>query len=194
MNDMTFKLNRRALLLAGVFLIGTPLVGCSSTTTVPTWVAALQAIATEFNLVMPQLVTAGMSSDVAAKVQAIIAQIQQALTAINSASTQTQGQSVLTTVEGYINALTPLALPFVAAIPGGSVLGLIIAALPAIELAVNMVTSLLNPNALKVASSAPPLPANMTAKAGATFDGSKASSQAYMDWLVQLNGKAPTAK
>lgn len=184
--------NRRNFLLAsaGVFALG--VAGCSTSQTqnvnnvnsqVPGWVAALQAVATEVSSIMPQLTAAGLTGSAASKAQGIIAQIEKALGAIGSASTAADGQSVLATVETYINSLAPLVEPFVAAIPGGSIVGLIVAALPAIELAVNMLVTLLTPQAQALANTAPPL---TTTTASAPFGlGALATSQQYLVMLEQ---------
>jgi hypothetical protein len=169
---------RKFFLLASAVPAGAALAGCATfDQQAPAWIAAMQAINTEISLIMPQLTAAGLSGTAAAQVSAILAQMQKALSAISVASTQAQGASVLVQVEQYINALAPLVLPFVSLIPGGSIIGLIVAALPAIELAVNTISNL-TATAVQLSTSAPPLPAS------GAFRGGYAASVAYMQMLI----------
>jgi hypothetical protein len=179
--------SRRRFLLLGAAALALPVFGCATTpNTTPAWVAALQAIATEASSILPQLAAVGLSGAALASAQTIVKEIQAALSAIGVASTVSQGQAVLQQVETYINALAPLVLPFVAAVPGGTIIGLVVAALPAVETALNFVASLLTPVAQQLASSAPPLPAS------AGF-GAPSASQQYMNLLI-LRGQAKRAR
>jgi hypothetical protein len=179
--------SRRRFLLLGAAALALPVFGCATTpNTTPAWVAALQAIATEASSILPQLAAVGLSGAALASAQTIVKEIQAALSAIGVASTVSQGQAVLQQVETYINALAPLVLPFVAAVPGGTIIGLVVAALPAVETALNFVASLLTPVAQQLAASAPPLPAS------AGF-GAPSASQQYMNLLI-LRGQATRAR
>lgn len=167
---MTNEMTRRALLLGT-----TALVGCSSINqAVPVWVAALQAVGEEFQLVMPQLQGAGLSGANAAVATTVIQNAEKALAVIDATSTQTQGQSTLITVEQYINALAPLVIPFASLIPGGAAIGLIVAALPAIELAVNLGASLLSTQAQALAASAPKVASAVYGRASAPLTAQQA--------------------
>ena len=153
---------------------------CSNTPTQPSvWIAGLQSILTMTSAILPQFVSAGLSGANLATAQQIVAEMQQALSTINATSTTVQGQSVLTQIEGYINALAPLLLPFVSLIPGGSYIGLIVAALPAIEAAINFISSLTQ-QAQQLTP--PPLPA--AARMRARLGGTQQVAQEYMALLV----------
>lgn len=176
-------LTRRALFAGAAPCALLALSGCGTTggttninSQVPIWVAALQAIGTEITSVLPQLQSFGLTGSALANAQAIVAKIETVLSGIGSASTATQGQSTVATIEGYINTLAPIILPFVSAVPGGSIIGMIVAALPAIETAVNILITYLTPQAQQVAATAPPPPA------GAVFGAS--SSNAYLNMLL----------
>ena len=180
-------LTRRTLLSSvAPAAVAISVAGCWPTptpTTIPTWVAGLQAIATEIALVIPELQVVGLGGNTLTSAQAIVTEIQTALAAISATSTTTQGQSVLIQVEGYINALAPLILPFVSLIPGGTTIGIIIAALPALEALVNIAVSLLSAQAASIASTAPPLPA--AAKVGAALT----PAEQYLQWLITQANK-----
>ena len=105
---------------------------------------------------------ANVPAATATQISTYITAIEQAVSAVGGSITQTQGQSVLDQIESAINAIAPLVLPFVSAIPGGSYIGLIVAALPALETAVGFLVSALTPAAVQVAQTAPPLPASAT--------------------------------
>ncbi len=189
------NLSRRHLMLLAGGAAVAPLVGCASVNSqVPSWVAALEAIATEAGSILPQLEAAGLSGADAAKAQQIVAEIQSALKVINIASSETQGQSALATVEGYINALAPLALPFVSLIPGGTVVGLIVAALPAIELALNFIVSLLTPQAKELAASAPKLPAKARFKGRLRGRYAVTQTQIAQQYLILLEARAAKSR
>ncbi len=172
------NLSKRQLMIGASAIA---LVGCNGPNQVPAWVAAFEAVLTMATSILPQLQAVGLSGGDLDKAQKIVAGMQDALKAISSASTQGQGQAVLTQIEGYINALAPIVATFAALVPGGSIVGLIIAALPAIELGVNFVISLLTPQAVAIASTAPALPNAPQGKVGAVEN-----SQAYLDYLEQL--------
>ena len=166
------------------------LAGCATTNIngqVPIWVAAFQAILTEAASILPQLQAVGLTGNALSNASTIISEIKAALSAINAASTASQGMNVLQTVEIYINSLAPLVLPFVSLIPGGAVIGLIVAALPAIEAALNIVVTLLTPQAQTIAQSAPVLPAS------ARYGGA-VNSQAYLNLLIQRASSKLSAK
>lgn len=151
----------------------------------PTWLAGLQAVATEAAQILPELQAVGLSGSAVTTAENAVAGIQKALSALSAASTTLQGASVLVTVENYINVLAPIALPFVAAVPGGSTFALIVAALPAIEIAVNFGVSLLSPTALQAASAAP-APAITTGSVTSAVKGTPvATSQDYLNLLIQ---------
>jgi hypothetical protein len=190
--------SRRAL-LAGLGLL--PLVACQTTTPVtppapippPAWVAGLEAIATEAQNALNQLAAVGLNLNVTVTVggvsmtvSQIISTIQTLAASIGSASTQAEGQATLTQIEDYINALAPLILPFVSLIPGGSIIGLIVAALPALETMLNIAVSILSPTAVQVAQSAPPAPTSAARAARATLG--LPNSLGYLQELEQLAG------
>ena len=155
------------------------LAGCGTTPVNPSvWISGIQAIATEVGQIAGQLGAAGVSASVIAQVQSIVASIQAAASAVGGAVTQSAGQSILIQIEGYINALVPIIQPFLSLVPGvGSIIGIIVIALPAIEAALNIIVGLLSPAATALASNAPPLP--LTAAPG--FD----VHQAYLNMLIQ---------
>jgi hypothetical protein len=128
------------------------------TNAVPAYVAAFQAILSLLASVVPQLQTVpGFAGNTLTSVETVIAEIQKVLTGVSNATTATAGEDVLTVIEGYINVLAPMVLPFVALIPGGSFIGLIIAALPAIEGLFNFFVDLLSPTSQQVAATSPAL-------------------------------------
>lgn len=157
------------------------LAGCGTTTpsTTAAWVTELQAIGTMVTQILPQLVSVGLPASTQASVATIVGEIQQALAGVNAAMSQSQGASVLATIENYINDLAPLVLPFVSLIPGGSVIGLIVAALPAIEAAINIVSSLTT-QSVTLASTAPKLAASARLRGASTVQ----ISQQYANLLV----------
>ena len=182
------QLTRRRLLATAAPAAALALAGCASGsgTTTSTWIAALEAIGTELASVLPLLQSSG-AIPVAAISQAtvIINDILSVLAAINSASTMLTGYSVLTQIEGYLNALASVIAPYLSLIPGvGTVVGLIVMALPAIELAVNLLVSLISPQLQALASAAPALPLS------AKLRGANASqvSQVYEQLLIARAG------
>jgi hypothetical protein len=151
------------MVLAGATAIaGGTLAGCATgtPTTGAAWVTALESIASEIALAVPQLVEAGLGGNTLTSVQEVVAEIQQALSGVGAAITATAGQDVLVQVEGYINAIAPLVQPFLSLIPGGSIIGLIVAALPAIEALLNVAVTALTSVAQSLASSAPAVAAS----------------------------------
>ena len=165
-------ISRRALIVGApsLALPAALLSGCGGSTGLPsntvvgqissTVLSGLQAIAATITSVAPQLVAAGLPSSALGTVNGYIQDIEQVVAGVNSASSAATGATVLSDVETYINTIAPIILPFVSAIPGGSIIGLIVAALPAIETALGTFISLLTPAAKQVATTAPTLPAS----------------------------------
>lgn len=182
----------RAVLLGGAAIA---LAGCGTPTTgsVSVWVAGLQAIETEVQAILPQIASAvSIPAATLAEITSILSAITSALSAISSASSTLTGASVLAQVEGYINALAPLILPFLSAIPGGGVIGLIVAALPAIEAALNFISSLTS-QALSLASAAPAL-ASARLRGPAAVALTPAVSQLYLNLLIARAGGAASGR
>jgi hypothetical protein len=135
---------------------GTALAGCTiGGVPIPTWITGLRAIAKEVQLVLPQLQAVGLIGNAALNVGVIADKIVAAIGAIGDAATLSQGQSVLTAVETYINALAPLVAPFVALVPGGAIISLIVAALPELEVLLNLAVTVLTPPTKALMTSAP---------------------------------------
>jgi hypothetical protein len=185
----------RRRLLAGAAVVATgaslgacatnPLPNVNVTTISSLALAGLQAIGTEIVSVAPQLEKFGLSGSSLSTVQTIIADIEQILGGVNAASSAVSGQTVLAQIEGYVNTLAPIILPFVAAVPGGTIIGAIIAALPAIETAVNFLISLLSPQAQQVAATAPTPGASVSARAKVRFGAvAPTPSQVYLEALI----------
>lgn len=172
-------MNRRHILLSGVAVVA--LAGCTTAgpNPVPLWVAGIQAVAQEFTNDLPAILQAAGASGSGASIQSIIDKIVAAASAISSASTQVQGQSVLQQIEGYVNSLAPLVAPFAASVPG---LGIVIAALPAIELGLNVLTSFLSPQAKALGATVAP-----TARRGVAIG--YLSPQEALVILLQRTGK-----
>lgn len=166
---------RRALKLLGLTAATPLLVRCTAAQEAA-WLAGLQTIEQLFVSVEPELVGEGFNANspisitvsgvtTTTTVSGIAALVTKLVSALSAASTVTQGQSVLVTVETYINALVPVIWPVVepfvtAATPGGGfAIGLIIADLPALEsmlnFAVNFGKTLLTPQAQQLAILAP---------------------------------------
>jgi len=163
MNRRQLLITTSALALAGC-QPGTPTTsggGPTNPLSGVTLTQALQGVAAlsaQAQAIYQQLVAAGMKigSGTATTVQTILTQIQNAAAALTPVSTAVQGQSVLQQVESYINTLIPIAQPFLAMIPGaGSILAIVVAALPAIEAGFNMVVSFLTPATTAVAAPSP---------------------------------------
>lgn len=163
------NINRRhALALLGSTAL---LAGCTAAQ-VAQWVAAEQAIAQEFTIVQPELIALGYNpaqkitiDGVALDITGIAGLIQNVTTALSAASTVSEGQSTLIMIETYVNAMTPVIWPvveplIVAANPGaGLTIGLIVAALPAVEgllnFAVDFGKTFLTAEAAQLAETAP---------------------------------------
>lgn len=199
---MNTILNRRRftqLLLSSTAL---SLVDCSAAQ-VASWVAGEQAVGQEFVIVEPELAAAGFNAATPIPVTisgvtktttlaGVGTLIQQLTTALGAASTASQGQSTLIEIETYINALTPIIWPIVspfitAASPGaGFTIGLIVAALPALEAALNFAVdfggTILTSQAQQLAKLAPPVPA--AAKFG-TVGVVQTPSEVYLNMLVE---------
>jgi hypothetical protein len=177
--------SRRSFLMLSAGAGALAVSGCgiltnNTGTTTTAWISAIQAIGAEAGQFVTQLSSvAGVPASVVSEAQTIIAEIQKAAAAVGSATTASVGQSVLQTIETYINDLAPLVLPFVSLIPGGSIIGLIVAALPAIEAMLNVAISNISSAAAQLAASAPALPAS--AKFGAV---SIPVSQQYLNLLL----------
>jgi len=185
---------RKFIALSGVAAIAVPLAGCAGLPFTPTLVqsavTAIQAIGTEITQFLPQISSvAGISTSTVSAIATVVGLIQQAASAVGTATTQSSGAAILTQIETYINDLAPLVLPFLSLIPGGNILGIIIAALPAIEAAVGIVSQLIT-QAASLAATAPPLPAS--ARFGIGAAGSV--SQAYLNLLVQRAQALKAAK
>ena len=151
--------SRRNFLMLSTGFGALALAGCANSPTgIPTWVSDIQAIGSEVGQVLALLPTSVPAATVT-QIQTIISAIESAASAIGASSTQTQGQSVLIQIEGYINSLAPIVLPLLSAIPGIGpaigIIGIIVGALPEIEAAVNIVTSLLSSQAQALVTAAP---------------------------------------
>lgn len=170
-------LSRRTLLMASAVA---PLAGCSTlnsfvgNTTVPQWVTALQAVAAEVGQILPQLQQyVSVPAATASEITAAVSGMQQVLSGVSTSWSQAQGESALQQIETYINNIAPLVLPILTAagvsIPGGAIISLIIASLPAIEAAVGMVLSALSSTSVQVAQVAVPPSSAASARLRATF-------------------------
>jgi hypothetical protein len=115
------------------------------------WQALLQSVGQDFVTVEPELQGQGFNANtpitvggVTTTLSGVASLVQQLTNGISAASTATQGASVLTTVETYVNAVVPVIWPVLApfvtaASPGGGfAIGLIVANLPLIEAAINL--------------------------------------------------------
>lgn len=161
------------------------LAGCagSSTGSVSVWIAGLQAIETEVQALLPAIATAtSVPAATLTEITTILQGISTALSTVGTASTTLTGQSVLAQVEGYINALAPLILPFISVIPGGQYISLIVAALPAIETALNFISNL-TAQALSLATAAPVV-ASARLRGPAAVALTPAVSQLYLNMLI----------
>ena len=173
MNPIT----RRDLIYGAALIpVGIALADCSPNVE-PTFVAALQAVGQEISLALPQLQKAGLSNNLAGTIAKAITAIEAAASGVGMATTATQGQSVLIQIEGDINAIVPVVAPFVALVPGGAIISLVIAALPAIEAMVNFGVSLLSNQAKQVAATAvvPTPAAGSLARSEAPIDPAQAA-------------------
>jgi hypothetical protein len=183
MNQLT---RRQALALMGT----TTLAACAGgSALVPSWVGAIEAIGQQVALDAPQLKVAGLPAASLTQVSSIDGQIESAAAAIGAESTATQGQSTLIQIEGYVNAVAPIVEPFLetaagAAVPGGGfAIALIVAALPALEFALNMTVSQLTAQAQAIGAKAV-LPASAVFGSGAMD-----RSQQALNELLRRAGK-----
>lgn len=167
MDSITIDRRRAIVLLGGTALVA----GCvgGADPTFQRAVAALQAVAKEVVLVGPQFAALTDPSSGARLVpQSTLdqilgydRQISAAAAAIQAAHDAAQGQDILIKVELYVNALAPIIEPFVAAAanaaaPGtGLIVALVFAALPEIELLLNVAVSQLTPLVKQIAQKAP---------------------------------------
>ena len=182
-------LRRQLLASTALIPVAMLLAGCPSAgTQVPLFVSAIKAIGQQALLSLPQLQAAGLSGASAAKAQTIVDQIEKIAGAISDAATATDGQSTLIKIEGYINALAPIVATFASLIPGGAVIGLVVAALPAIEFAVNMTVSLLTPTAKAIASSAPIVPAGPSGAVNSAAPPEVIAATPYLNELLHRAG------
>lgn len=182
-------MNRRQFLaLTGA----TALAGCAGlTTSVPIYVAAIQAIGKEAVSIMPQLESAATALGIAipANAPAIVNDIISVAGGVGNAATAAQGHDALTQIETYINTLAPLAVPIITAFApsAGAALGLIVAALPAIEGLVDIIITELTPLAQSLAQDAPAPPATAAQRLGAAANDNTPAARAkpYLDYLLQ---------
>ena len=166
MNTLT---RRRLIAATPMIPIGLALADCAAlgtaagTALAPAAASAIEAIGQYFvNNVLSAIQGAGasISSSTLGTITQIVNSIGQAAAGISTATTQTQGQSTLQTIEGYVNNLAPVVAPFLSLIPGaGPILTIAFAALPAIEGLVNLGSSLLTPLVSQIAAAPVPSPA-----------------------------------
>lgn len=205
---LNIDIDRRSLLL---FAAASPILASCKQADVARWVAAEQAIGQEFIVVAPELARFGIDANapvtvpsfkiggvtvppITTTVSGVGTLVRDITSAVGVASTAAHGQSVLITVETYINALVPVIWPAVApfvtaANPGaGLTIGLIVAALPAIEgmlnFAIDFGQTLLSGEAQKLAALAPP-PVPAAGRVGAAL---KASPDDYLNELLRRAG------
>lgn len=166
---------RRVLSGAAMLSAGGVLAACagggSNPTPAPSTISALAAaafgaIASEAQLALPQLEQAGLNLGQAPQVKQWLSAIAQAAAGITASSTQAQGQSALQVIETDANDIAPIVETIAPLIPGGSIIGLVFAALPEIEVLINLGSSLLAPVVQQVAKTAPPAPAAVRLGAG----------------------------
>ncbi|MDE2426324.1 MAG: hypothetical protein KGO96_10510 [Elusimicrobia bacterium] len=152
-------LGRRAVLFTGATgVLAAVLTACSGTTpspTAPAWVSIAQSIAAGLGAAVPGLEGVGLSTTTGGEITTAANSIARLLAQLPAVPTAAQGQSIVTTIENDINTFAPLITPFAALIPGGATIGLVVAALPALEAAVNLATSLTS-TALSLATTATP--------------------------------------
>lgn len=160
-------LNRRHIITTAAMLPIGYVVGCAplssgTTTTLDTALQGVQALGTEAQAIYQELVVGGMKVGTATAntVQTILTGIQTAAGALTAANAATLGQSTLATIEGYINALAPLAAPFTGG--ASTIFQIALMALPAIESGFNMLVSLLTPAAKALVPAPSPTAAAIT--------------------------------
>jgi len=162
------------------------LAGCATTNGVTTFnvaafAQAIQAISDQVGQFVAELPAGTIAASTLKVIQTIVGDIQTVAAGVAGVTTPAAGQSLLTTIEGYLNQLAPILLPLISAIPGigaaASIIGIIVAALPEIEAIVGMVTALI-PQAQTLASAAPPI---SSGKYRAVFG---SNSAAYLNLLI----------
>lgn len=180
-------ISRRTLLFttapAALALAGCATSGGTTTFNVAAFAQAIQAVSDELGAVLSALPTGTIAASTLSTIHTIIASIQTVATGVSSVVTPAAGANLLTTIEGYINELAPIVLPLLSAIPGigpaAGILGIVVAALPAIEAMVGMVTALF-PQTQTLASAAPAVPTT----SGRLRAGFGTNSQYYLNLLV----------
>ena len=180
-------LSRRTLLFttapAALALAGCATTGGTTTFNIGAFAQAIQAVSDELGAVLSALPTGSIAAGTLATIQTIIGDIKTVASGVGSVTTPAAGTSLLTTIEGYLNQLAPIILPLLSVIPGigpaMGILGIIVAALPAIEALVGMVTALF-PTTQTLAASAPPV-TTASGRYRATFG---VNSQAYLNLLI----------
>lgn len=197
-------ITRRNLLRVTALLpVGYAMGSCGTLPVVGAFVGPIEAIGQQITLDAPQFQSviatvpayAGQAASLVSKVTGIDTAIQAAAAAIGAASTQSEGQSTLITIETYMNALAPIVGPplqaaAAAAFPGGGlVVGLVIAALPAIEPLVNMTVDQLTAEAKAlVAYAQVPAPTAEHVRMAATLGGTADAHSALAE-LLRRAGK-----
>jgi hypothetical protein len=205
---------RRSVLLGGSALALSPLLGACTQAQTAAWVSAVQSIGQEFLVVQPELTALGVSPNASVTVPGTSVSLNgQAITiagvsvpfsqlgpdannlaaALDAASSASQGQSTLITIEAYVNALTPIIWPIVqpivaSASPGaGLAIGLIVASLPAAEqllnFGVDFSKTFLSGQAQQLAALAPPPAASLR------FGGAAPTLTPSQQALVELMAK-----
>lgn len=177
---------RKFISMTSVAAVAVPLAGCGILPVIPvaSWVAGIQAIGTEIATLLPGLAgIAGIPASTVAQITQIITEIEQIAAGIGIASSASAGQTALQAIEALINTLAPLLLPILSLIPGGAIIGIIVAALPAIEAALGMVISLLTPPAMALSARAPSLTSSRLRGSAVT---SRAVSQQYLMLLIAM--------
>jgi hypothetical protein len=195
---MEISRRRTFALLGGASLI--PLLARCTPAETAAWVAAEEAIGQEFAAVAPELAGLGVNVNTsftvagqAVTVGGVAALVSNATSALSAASADSVGQTTLVKIEAYINTMTgaiwPVIGPVVSAAspPVGFTIGLIVAAMPAIEgmlnFAVDFGGTLLSADALALAKLAPqPASARFTMHPGLV---PVVSPQQYLNLLLQ---------
>lgn len=194
--------NRRRFLLGTTAIIATPiLASCTSTSgggSTPsvtlisgTALAFLQSGLGEFQQIEALVKTGG--GNIPATVDTGISDAISVLGALNSASTETQGETALNQVIGDINGIAPVVVPIITAInPAiGTGLGLFVAALPAGMALFNLAVASfqqLTPTAQQLAKAAPAPATSLPYRGAAT---APPSSTDYLNELLRRHGHAP---
>lgn len=181
------EISRRSLLLTTA-PAALALAGCAGGTTtfnVAGFAQAIQAVSDELNQVLGSLPVGSIPAATLATIEKFIGDIKTVAAGVASVTTPQAGQSLLITIEDYFNQLAPIILPLISVIPGigsaASILGIIIAAMPAIEAIVNMLITALTPAAQSLAKAAPALPATSGRFFRAAYG---QNSQGYLNLLI----------